>query len=228
MSNSQTPQSTTPTSLFYQKMNPASPNALPTEVRELIWLHAMQYYGWPDACVDDGHPENPLYMTLPKITYLTKTCAPEILAVYLRSVNITSSSDVDSAMLHTWLKQEHIDGLKHIRALTFPQFTWLPRRAPTNGDLDLAAACPGLVELKMLFETSKIRKNITPTVWHVANRFQLHGLFECKSLKKVTLVHSGNHGVHSMKLLESLMDWIQEEFAKQGQEVDVMIAYGMY
>tara|TARA_R110002003_G_scaffold124_18_gene11340 strand:- start:2290 stop:3306 length:1017 start_codon:yes stop_codon:yes gene_type:complete len=183
--------------------------ALPVEIRELIYEHAMCQVGTfalPVVPAPSAKTERHRVLTecLPALCYTSRVERAIGISVFVRNAPFQLYREGDAAIMACWLEMMS-DGydfrsVRHVEIYYAPQ----TRLTGLTADVELLKRCPGLGEvtitipLEDLFITrqSRSRPSVQSmrarTYSEILAKFQFGGLLDCGSLRKITFVVSRN------------------------------------
>ncbi|KAJ4303835.1 hypothetical protein N0V90_002736 [Kalmusia sp. IMI 367209] len=207
---------------------------LPVEVRQVIWWYAMQgqrYLADSRFYNLDEHLEDPVQIRhyfpdrvanpkfLPWLCYLSKATKPEIEQVFISSSTFLIASHSANRYLQGWLAT--IDGVKNVRSLQFDFFDFFPPDIEVNDDLKLASLCGGLTTIRMSFHWRALEDFTVAE--EMISRYKLKQILDCKKMNKIILHQKGRPYDPAMHMLQALGVWMQAEFVKQKQRVNIVL-----
>ena len=171
---------------------------------------------------------------LPAVCRLSRETRFEATNRFIANSTFFVCSIYDNQYLQTWLNRVK-DGFKSVRSLHFDFFDCFPTGSPDNADLELAARCPGLTDIKIAFHTKELEvyrdtpdgygqliPRSTETMW---SYYKLDRLKNCHSLKWVLIKRKGHHSLTAMTATQNLAAMIEQQMALAGRSVTAEIVW---
>ncbi|KAF2834052.1 hypothetical protein CC86DRAFT_400617 [Ophiobolus disseminans] len=179
--------------------------APPTEIREIIYYHAMRV---------DGHFNNALCAStptashnrtvskcLPALCFITKTESNLPRIVFFRNVDFYLYRDGDAEILNQWLSKYRAFGfVKHMHLSYLPQHRYIG----FGKDLALLSHCPQVRELHLSLPVEALADYWPAWIWpypepgrkmrrmlsskEIRHKFQLESILSCGQLHTVRLI----------------------------------------
>lgn len=230
---------------------------LPSEIRDRIYDFAMageRYgsgmdkigrYGIPARVFEDPVELREFYRYrpysgtivacfLPAVCRVSRAMQRETINRFISNSTFFVCSYPENRIIQSWLEIVP-NGLASVRSLHFQFFGRFPGVTPQNADLELAAHCPGLIEIKMALHTNDLRISGPPDgngvvpylprpVEAIWSFYMLDRLLSCTSLERVQILRKGYSCSAAATAALNLAGMIEQQFLERsGRTVVVQV-----